>query len=97
SPCRGLSPPQSTLLDTTPQPHAVGFPCDRTPPPAWACATTVHRLQHGSVSGFPLRCLRSCRPCTDVFHGRNGWGLPRTSTPLFLPSTACGLPRSVST
>ena len=34
SPCGGLSPPQSTMLDTTPQPHTVGFPCDSTPPPA---------------------------------------------------------------
>jgi hypothetical protein len=34
SPCGGLSPPRSTTLDTTPQPHTVGFPCDSTPPPA---------------------------------------------------------------
>src|SRR5262249_946343 len=38
SPCGGLSPPRSTTLATTPQPHPAGFPCDRTPPPAWpAC------------------------------------------------------------
>jgi hypothetical protein len=29
-----LSPPPSTTLDTTPQPHTAGFPCHRTPPPA---------------------------------------------------------------
>src|SRR5262249_20325362 len=88
SPCDGLSPPRSTLLDTTPQSYTVGFPCDSTPPPAWACATAVRRFQHWSVSGFPLPCLRSCMPYTDVFHGRNVWGLPSSSTPLFLHATA---------
>src|SRR5207244_10557757 len=88
SPCSGLSPPLSTLRDTTPPPHAVGCPCDRTPPPAWACATAVRRLQHCSMSVFPLPCLRSCMPYTDVFHGRNVWGLPSSSTPLFLHATA---------
>jgi hypothetical protein len=55
---------------------------------------TVRRFQHWSGSGFPLPCLRSCRPYTVVFHGRNGWGLPRSSTSLFLPATACGLRRT---
>jgi hypothetical protein len=36
SPCGGLSPPLSTMLDKTPQPHTAGFPCDSTPPPAWS-------------------------------------------------------------
>jgi hypothetical protein len=34
SPGGGLSPPQSTLLDTTPQPHPVGVPVASTSPPA---------------------------------------------------------------
>jgi hypothetical protein len=88
APCDGLSPPQRTLLDTPPQSYPVGLPCASTPPPAWAWATAVRRFPHGSVSGFPLPCLRSWRPDTDVFHGRNGWGLPRASTPLCLPATA---------
>ena len=58
------------------------------------CSPTVRRFQHCSVSGFPLPCLRSCRPYTVVFHGRNVWGLPRSSTPLFLHATACGLRRT---
>ena len=52
------------------------------------CSTTVRRFQHCSVSGFPLPCLRSCRPYTVVFHGRNVWGLPSSSTSLFLHATA---------
>src|SRR4029453_9262718 len=48
------------------------------------CSPTVRRCQHCSMSGFPLPCLRSCRPYTVVFHGRNGWGLPRACTSLFL-------------
>ena len=38
--------------------------------------------------GCPLPCLRSCRPYTVVFHGRNVWGLPSASTSLFLHATA---------
>jgi len=41
------------------------------------CSPTVRRFQHCSVSGFPLPCLRSCRPYTVVFHGRNVWGSPK--------------------
>jgi len=52
------------------------------------CSPAVRRFQHCSVSGFPLPCLRSCRPYTVVFHGRNVWGLPSSSTPLFLHATA---------
>ncbi len=88
SPCSGLSPPPSTMRDKTPPPHAVGFPCDSTPPPAWAWATAVRRFQHCSVSGFPLPCLRSCIPYTDVFHGRNVWGFPSSSASLFLHAAA---------
>src|SRR5437667_4720895 len=69
-------------------PRVVGFPCDSTFPLTWTCATAVRRFQHCSVSGFPLPCLKSCIPYTDVFHGRNVWGLPSSSTPLFLHATA---------
>jgi hypothetical protein len=76
APCRGLSPPPSTLRATTPPPQAVGCPCDRTPPPAWAWATAGRRFQPWAVSGFPLRCRRSCRPSTDVFPRPERLGLP---------------------
>src|SRR6516164_2798428 len=33
SPCRGLSPPPSTTLATTPHPHMAGVPVARTSPP----------------------------------------------------------------
>ena len=49
---------------------------------------TVRRFPHGSVARFPLPCLRSCRPSTGVCHGRNVWGLPSSSTSLFLHATA---------
>ena len=65
------------MLDTTPQSYTVGFPCDSTPPPAWACATTVRRFQHCSVSGFPLPCLRSCRPYAVASHGEERLGPPK--------------------
>ena len=52
------------------------------------CSTTMRRFQHCSVSGFPLPCLRSCRPYTVIVHGRNVWGLPSASTSLFLHATA---------
>jgi hypothetical protein len=55
-------------------------------PVSWS--PTVRRFQHCSVSGFPLPCLRSCRPYTVVFHGRNVWGLPSSSTSLFLHAMA---------
>ena len=35
SPCRGLSLPQSTMHDKTPQEHAAGGPGDETSPLAW--------------------------------------------------------------
>jgi hypothetical protein len=50
------------MLDTTPQPHAAGFPFDSTPPPPWS--------------------------------PRSVWGLPSSSTSLFLHATACGLRRT---
>jgi len=42
--------------------------------PPWS--TRVRRFQHGSVSGCPLPCLRSCRPYTNVFHGQERRGPP---------------------
>jgi len=50
------------MRDKTPPRHAAGFPSDSTPrlpAPGFAAA---RRFQHCSVSGFPLPCLRSCRP-----------------------------------
>ena len=82
------------MRDKTPHPYPAGFPWHRTPPPAWAWATAVCRLQHGSGSGLPRPCLRSCLPYTVMFHGRHGWGLPRASAPLFLHATAGGLRRT---
>ena len=35
------------------------------------------RFQHCSVSGFPLRCLRSCRPSSKVCHVQERLGLPK--------------------
>src|SRR5215475_15979885 len=37
----------------------------------------VRRFQHGSVSGLPLPCLRSCRPYTVIFHGQERLGPPK--------------------
>ena len=49
-------------------------------PDSFAClppwSTRVRRFQHGSVSGLPLPCLRSCRPYTNVFHGQERRGPP---------------------
>jgi hypothetical protein len=54
SPCGGLSPPPSPLLDKTPQRLAVGFPSDSTPPPP---------CQAGAVGASQvLRRLSSCMP-----------------------------------
>ena len=88
SPCRGLSPPPSTMLDTTPHLHPAGFPCDSTPPPACPASTSLLRFQHCSVSGFPLLCLNSCIPYSEASTHRSVWGLPSSSTPLFLHATA---------
>jgi hypothetical protein len=55
-------------------------------PVSWS--PTVRRCQHCAVSGLPLPCLRSWRPDTVVCHGRNVWGLPSSSTSLFLPAMA---------
>ena len=41
------------------------------------CSTVERRFQHCSVSGFPLRCLRSCRPSSKVFHVQERLGLPK--------------------
>ena len=39
-------------------------------------ATVERRFQHCSVSGFPLRCLRSRIPSSQVFHVQERLGLP---------------------
>jgi hypothetical protein len=44
-------------------------------PVPWS--TVARRFQHCSVSGFPLRCLRSCRPSSQVFHVQERLGLPK--------------------
>jgi len=41
------------------------------------CATVERRFQQCSVSGFPLRCLRSCIPSSQVFHVQERLGLPK--------------------
>ena len=41
------------------------------------CSTVERRFQHCSVSGFPLRCLRSCIPSSKVFHVQERLGLPK--------------------
>ena len=43
-------------------------------PVPWS--TVERRFQPCSVSGCPLRCLRSCRPSSQVFHGQERLGLP---------------------
>src|SRR6266446_3066565 len=40
------------------------------------CVTATRRFSHGSVSGFPLPCLKSCKPYTVVFHGQERVGPP---------------------
>ena len=89
SPCRGLSPPLSTTLDTTPQTPTTGFPCHRTPPPA------CHPGPQGCVGSSMVPCPGvPCRASGAVDHtptfstDRNVEGLPRSSTPLFLHATA---------
>ena len=52
------------------------------------------RFQHSPVSGFPLPCLNSCIPCFPRSSVRSLWGLPSSSTYLFLYATACGLRRT---
>src|SRR4029453_3537833 len=54
SPCSGHSPPPSPMRDKTPAPHAVGFPCDSTPPPP--CPTGAQGASQ------VLRRLFSCMP-----------------------------------
>ena len=44
-------------------------------PVPWS--TVERRFQHCSVSGFPLRCLRSCRPSSKVCHIQERLGLPK--------------------
>jgi len=44
-------------------------------PVPWS--TVARRFQHCSVSGFPLRCLRSCIPSSKVFHTQERLGLPK--------------------
>ena len=44
-------------------------------PVPWS--TVERRFQHCSVSGFPLPCLRSCRPSSKVFHIQERLGLPK--------------------
>ena len=41
------------------------------------CSTVERRFQHCSVSGFPLRCLRSCIPSSKVSHVQERLGLPK--------------------
>ncbi len=41
-----------------------------------ACSTAVRRFQPCSVSGFPLPCLRSCRPDAAASHRQERLGLP---------------------
>jgi len=43
------------------------------------CATVERRFQHCAGSGFPLRCLRSCIPSSQVFHVQERLGLPKFS------------------
>ena len=50
------------------------------------CSTVECRFQHWSVSGLPLRCLRSCRPASQVFHGQERLGLPTFFFDVSLPA-----------
>jgi hypothetical protein len=61
-------------------------------PVTWGVA--ARRFQPGSVSGFPLPCLRSCRPYAVAPPCRSCGGLPSSATSLFLPAAACGLRRT---
>jgi hypothetical protein len=44
---------------------------------AYLWSTVERRFQHCSVSGCPLRCLRSCIPSSKVFHVQERLGLPK--------------------
>jgi hypothetical protein len=56
--------------------------------------TSPLRLRHSSVSGFPLPGLNSRIPASNASPRRSLWGLPRSSTSLFLPAAAWGLRRT---
>src|SRR4030095_11717435 len=89
SPCRGLSPPLSTLLDTTPQAQTAGVPVASTSPPA-----SRHGRQRRPGSsivlcpGFPFRASGAVYHTPLLLMGRTVWGLPSSSTSLFLHATA---------
>ena len=53
-------------------------------PVPWS--TVERRFQHCSVSGFPLRCLRSCIPSSQVFHVQERLGLPKFFFDVSLPA-----------
>src|SRR3989449_10333208 len=53
-------------------------------PVPWS--TVERRFQHCSVSGFPLRCLRSCIPSSKVFHVQERLGLPKFFFDVSLPA-----------
>jgi hypothetical protein len=42
-----------------------------------SCCTATLRFQPGSVSGWPLPCLKSWRPYTVVGQGQERWGPPK--------------------
>src|SRR3989337_4100439 len=46
------------------------------------------RFRHNSVSGFPLPCLNIRIPYDGLPTARSLWGLPSSSTHLFLHATA---------
>ena len=53
-------------------------------PVPWS--TVERRFQHCSVSGFPLRCLKSCIPSSKVFHVQERLGLPKFFFDVSLPA-----------
>ena len=92
SPCSGLSPPPSTIPDKTPHRHPAGFPFHSTPPPACSDVPSVHSGSDLTLCpGFPFRASIAVYLTLDLPTARSPWGLPSSSTYLFLHAAAWGL------
>ena len=69
-------PRSESIPDKTPPKLAAGFPSYSTSPPTSRRSIGRSRFRHSSVSGFPLVCLISCIPYSQVRSAWNPWGLP---------------------
>src|SRR5207249_6070604 len=76
SPCRGLSPPLSTLREKTPQGHPVGFP------PSWPSACPARAQEPLGLPTFFDLSLPACRGLRTPAD----WPLLANADGLVLPS-----------